>query len=49
MQKRKIRKIRDVPFVRLSDGREITFEGVIRYPNKQKLPFLFNLQTTLKL
>ena len=49
MQKRKIRKIRDVPFVRLADGREITLDGVIRFPNKQKLPFVFNLQTTLKL
>ena len=49
MKKRKIRIIRDVPFVRLADGREITLEGVIRYPNKEKLPFVFNLQTTLKL
>ena len=49
MRKRKIRNLSQVPFVRLADGREITLQGVIRYPNKEKLPFVFNLQTTLKL
>ncbi len=50
MGKRKIRKKQIVPFVRLSCGREITIDGVIRYPKKEKkLPFTFDFQLKLDL